>query len=193
MDYPAQLDVQTPDKVANWRPLVHWLMAIPHFIISYVLTIVAEVVAVISWFAILFTGKLPEGLANVTCLALRYQIRTTAFAGFLHEEYPPFDFTTTPADPGGSPVTVNFVPALGGRNRLTCALRIIWMIPALIVTFLIVIVAAICHFIAFFAVLFTGKWPAGLLGWVMKGLRASLRLNAYAFLLTDEYPPMSFD
>jgi hypothetical protein len=41
-------------------------------------------------------------------------------------------------------------------------------------------------------VLFTGKWPAGLLGWVMKGLRASLRLNAYAFLLTDEYPPLSF-
>ena len=192
MDYPAQLDVQTPDKVANWRPLVHWLMAIPHFIISYVLTIVAEVVAVISWFAILFTGKLPEGLANVTCMALRYQMRTQAFAGFLHEEYPPFDFTTTPADPGGTPVTVNFVPALGGRNRLTVALRIIWLIPAAIVTFLILIVAVICHFIAFFAVLFTGKWPVGLLGWVMKGLRASLRLNAYAFLLTDEYPPLSF-
>ncbi len=193
MEYPATLDVQTPDKVANWRPLVHWLMAIPHFIISYVLTIVAEVAAVIAWFAILFTGKMPEGLANVICMGVRYQTRTAAFAGFLHEEYPPFDFSATPADPGGTAVSVNFVPALGGRNRLTCALRIIWMIPAAIVTMLIGIVGMICWFIAFFAVLFTGKWPAGLHGWVMKYLRAALRLNTYAFLLTDEYPPMSFD
>jgi len=193
MDYPAQLAVQTPDKVANWRPLVHWIMAIPHMIVSYALTLVAEVMAVVSWFAILFTGKLPEGIANVTCMALRYQTRVSAYIGFLHEEYPPFDFATTPSDPGGTPVTVNFVPALGGRNRLTCALRIFWLIPAAIVTMIIAIIGAICWFIAFFAVLFTGKWPAGLHGWVMKSMRASLRLNAYALLLTDEYPPLSFD
>ena len=193
MDYPAQLDVQTPDKVANWRPLVHWILVIPHYIIAYFLIMVAEVVAIISWFAIVFTGKLPEGLANVTCMALRYQTRTFAYGGFLHEEYPPFDFTTTPADPGGTAVTVNFRPALGGRNRLTVGLRIFWLIPAAIVTFLILIVAAVCHFLAIFAVLFTGKWPDSWRNWVIKGLRASLRLSAYAFLLTDEYPPMNFD
>ena len=193
MDYPAQLDVQTPDKVANWRPLVHWILVIPHYIIASFVIIVAEVVAIISWFAIVFTGKLPEGLANVTCMALRYQTRTFAYGGFLHEEYPPFDFTTTPADPGGTAVTVNFRPALGGRNRLTVGLRIFWLIPAAIVTFLILIVAAVCHFLAIFAVLFTGKWPDSWRNWVIKGLRASLRLSAYAFLLTDEYPPMNFD
>jgi hypothetical protein len=193
MDYPATIDVQTPDKVANWRPLVHWIMALPHYLIANVLMIVAEVVAVVSWFAILITGKLPEGLANMTCLALRYQTRTMAFAGFLHEEYPPFDFSTTPAEPGGTPVSINFVPALGGRNRLTCALRILWLIPAAIVTMIIVLIGSICWFVSIFAVLFTGKWPASLHAWVMKSMRASLRLNAYALLLTDEYPPMSFD
>jgi hypothetical protein len=193
MSYPATLDVQSPDKIANWRPLVQWLMAIPHFIISYVLIIVAEVCALIAWFAILFTGKLPEGLANVTCMALRYQTRTQAYAGFLHEQYPPFDFTTTPADPGGTATTVSFQPSLDGRNRLTCALRLIWMIPALIVTAIIGLIGAICWFIGFFAVLFTGRWPAGLHGWVIKSMRASLRLNAYALLLTDEYPPLNFD
>jgi hypothetical protein len=193
MDYPATFDVQTPDKVANWRPLVQWIMAIPHFLIASVLRTVAQVVGVVSWFAILFTGKLPEGLANMTCLALRYEARTTAYAGFLYEEYPPFEFATAPADPGGTPVSVNFVPALGGRNRLTCGLRIFWMIPAAIVTMIIWIIGSICWFISIFAVLFTGKWPAGLHAWVMKSMRASLRLNAYAFLLTDDYPPMSFD
>ena len=170
---------------------MHWILIIPHYFISYALLLVAEVVAIVSWFAILFTGKLPEGLANVTCLALRYQTRTLAFAGFLHEEYPPFDFSATPADPGGTAVTVNFRPALGGRNRLSCALRIFWLIPAAIVTMIIVIIAAVCHLLAFFTVLFTGKWPAGLLGWVVRALGAGLRLSAYAWLLTDDYPPMS--
>lgn len=97
-------------------------------------------------------------------------------------------------------VTWHVHPRLGadggqpdGRNRLTCALRLIWLIPAAIVTAIIGLIGGICWFIAFFAVLFTGRWPAGLLAWVMKSMRASLRLNAYAFLLTDEYPPMSFD
>jgi hypothetical protein len=193
MDYPAQLDVQTPDKLANWRAIGQVFMAIPHLIVSYVLTLVAEICGVIAWFAILFTGKLPEGLSNVICMALRYQTRTQAFVGFLHDQYPPFEFSSTPADPGGTPVRVDFQPTLEGRNRLSCALRILWMIPAAVVTALIGIVGAICWIVAFFAVLFTGKWPAGLHRWVMKSMRASLRLNAYAFLLTDVYPPLSFD
>lgn len=193
MEYPAQLEIDTPDKIANWRPLVHWLMAIPHMIISYVLTIVAEVVAVIAWFAILFTGKMPEGLANMICLALRYQTRTYAFVGFLHEDYPPFEFSSTPGEPGGTPVSVTFVPAVSGRNRLTVGLRFLWFIPAAIVTAIIGIIGAVCLLIGFFAVLFTGSWPAGLRDWVLKAMRASLRLNAYVLLLTDEYPPLNFN
>ena len=67
------------------------------------------------------------------------------------------------------------------------------MIPAAIVTLLILIVAWVCWLIGAFAVLFTGSWPTGLRDWVLKGLRASLRLNAYCWLLTDQYPPMTFD
>jgi len=193
MEYPAQLEIDTSDKIANWRPLVQWLMAIPHMIIAYVLAIVAEVVSVIAWFAILFTGKMPEGLANMICLCLRYQTRTYVFAAFLHESYPPFEFSSTPGEPGGTPVAVNFTPSLEGRNRLTVGLRFLWIIPAAIVTLIIGVIGAVCLVIAFFAVLFTGRWPAGLRDWVLKAMRASLRLNAYAYLLTDEYPPLNFD
>ena len=193
MAYPATIEVQTPPKIANWRPLVQWLLAIPHFIVSYVLMIVAEVCGVIAWFAILFTGKMPQGLANMICLAIRYQSRTSAYAGFLHDQYPPFDFTTTAAEPGGTPVQVNLQPMLEGRNRLTCALRLLWAIPAILFLIVISIVAGICQFLAFFAVLFTGKWPEGLRGWVLKGMRVSLRFSAYCFLLTDVYPPFSAD
>ena len=86
---------------------------------------------------------------------------------------------------------VNFQPSLEGRNRLTCALRILWAIPAMVFTALIYVVAAVCSIIGFLAVLFTGKWPTAIRGWVLKGMSTSPRLNAYAMLLTDVYPPFS--
>ena len=59
--------------------------------------------------------------------------------------------------------------------------------------FVIAIVGIICWFLAIFAVLFTGRWPNGLRSWAMKLVRVGLRLNAYAFLLTDDYPPFNTD
>jgi hypothetical protein len=193
MEYPARLDIEPSDSIARWRPLFQWVVAIPHFIVIYALNVVSQVVGLISWFAILFTGKLPEGLANAQCMVHRYSTRVYTYAAGLHDQYPPFAFAATPSDPGGYRASVNFTPSLDGRNRLTCALRLIWMIPAAIVTLLIVIVAVVCWLIGAIAVLFTGTWPAGLRDWVLKGLRATLRLSAYEFLLTDEYPPLNFD
>ena len=91
------------------------------------------------------------------------------------------------------PARDQFAPEWSGRNRLTVGLRFLWIIPAAIVTLIIILVAWVCWLIGAFAVLFTGHWPSGLRDWVLKGLRAGLRLNAYCWLLTDKYPPMNFD
>ncbi len=193
MSYPAAFEVETPGKIENWRPLVQWLMAIPHIVVLSLLAVVGGVVAIISWFSIVFTGKLSEGLANTQSMVLRYIMRTLAFTGFLHEEFPPFDFTTTAAEPGGTPVSVDFTPALEDRNRPTVGLRFLWGIPAWIFLGIISLVAEILWFIAFFAVLFTGSWPDGLRDFVVKALRLGVKVNAYGMLLTDEYPPFSLD
>ncbi len=125
--YPATFTFDPPEKIANWRPLVQWLLAIPHFVILYVLRIVSNVVGVISWFVILFTGELPEGLANVQAMYFRYSMRVSTYVAFMREEYPPFGFSTTPNDPGDDPrVRVDFQPQLTDRNRLTAFFRIIW-------------------------------------------------------------------
>jgi Domain of unknown function (DUF4389) len=192
-DYPATLDIPIDESVHRWGPMFQWILAIPHFLVLYVLMAVGGIVAFISWFIILFTGKMPEGMANLECMALRYLGRTNTYAAGLRHEYPPFEFATTQSDPGVYPTRVNFAPALEGRNRLTVGLRLIWMIPALIVAYIIGIIAFVCWFIAAFAVLFTGHWPDGLRSWVQKGLRAYLRLYTYTWLLTDEYPPLTFD
>ena len=84
-DYPATLRFDPPEHIANWRPLVQWLLAIPQFIVLYVLNIVSSVLAVVSWFVILFTGSMPAGLANFQALYVRYMIRTYTYAGFLRD------------------------------------------------------------------------------------------------------------
>lgn len=191
MVYPATLEVDVPDKTANWRPLVQWLLAIPHLVVVYFLQIAASVVALISWFVILFTGKLPEGIAGFQAMVLRYQLRVTAYSGFLFSDYPPFDFDTSSPEPGGTPVTLNVVPALEDRNRLTVGLRLLWVIPVAIFAAVIYLAASVVWIVAFFAVLFTGRWPEGMQQFIVKALRLTLQVNAYALLLTDEYPPFA--
>ena len=192
--YPAALAVETPERIANWRPLVHWLLAIPHMIVVQALGVVAQVVALISWFAILFTGRLPEGLAGVQALCLRYTNRTYAYAGFLVEPYPPFAFGTDSADPGDYPgVRTDVTPALEDRNRLTTFLRAILVFPHMIVLTVLFIVSFFVLAVAALTVLITGIWPEALRKFVVGVLRWTTRVYAYFLLLTDEYPPFSLD
>ena len=193
MNYPVTVSVDTPQRVANWRPLVHWLLVIPHLVVMWVLQTVSQIVSIIAWLAILFTGRLPAGLAQFQSMYLRYSLRTYAYAGFLTDQYPPFAFDAVNDDPGGHPTSLSISPDLEGRNRLTCFFRIILMIPALIFLAIIVIIATICSILGFFAVLFTGRWPEGLRNFVVANLRISARFGAYASFLTDQYPPFSLD
>ena len=192
--YPATFEVDRAERIANWRPLVQWLLAIPHFAILYGLQLVARAAAIISWFAILFTGKLPEGLGNMIGLYIRYNNRASAYAGFLREEYPPFVFDPVAPDPAMyPPVRTGFAPELENRNRVTVGFRLILAIPQLIVVAILGIAALLVWLISFFAVLFTGRWPEGLRTFVVGYMRWVTRLEAYIGLLTDAYPPFRLD
>jgi hypothetical protein len=192
--YPATLTFDPPEKVANWRPLVNWLLAIPHFIILYGLRILAEVVGIVSWFVILFTGELPEGFANIQAMYLRYVVRVYTYALFMREEYPPFAFALTPSDNGEEPrLRVDLRPQLTDRDRLTVGFRIILVIPQLLVLFVLGFAATVVSVVAFFVVLFTGSWPEGMRDFVLNVTRWYLRVDAYFLLLTDEYPPFAMD
>ena len=192
--YPAALAFDPPERVANWRPLVNWLLAIPHLVVVGALRYVAEALGVVSWFIIVFTGRLPAGIANFQVMYMRYYVRTNTFVLFLREEYPPFDFTMTPTDPGtDARVWVEVQPQLEQRNRLTVAFRLILAIPHFIVLGILTLANVFVLLIAFFAVLFTGRWPAGLRDFTLGVMRWFLRLEAYMFLLTDDYPPFALD
>ncbi len=190
--YPAGFPFAAPERIDNWRPLVQWLLAIPHLLVLSVLRSVSQVLALVSWFAIVFTGQLPAGIADFQVMYLRYSFRVGTYLGFLRAEYPPFTFDMTSNDPGDDPrLRVEIRPELSDRNRLTTGFRFLLAIPQLVVVAVLLFAAAVCLLIAFFAVLFTGRWPDGLRDFVLNVNRYWLRVQAYTLLLTDQYPPFA--
>jgi hypothetical protein len=190
--YPAGLQIDSPDRMARWRPLVQWLLALPHLLILYALGILSQVVGLISWFIVVITGKLPASLAGIQAMYLRYVNRVMAYQGFLMSAYPPFSFDTASNDPGDyTGEMVDFEPKLEGRNRLTTFFRIILVIPHAVILVFLGIAAFFAWLVGFFAVLFTARWPESLRRFVIGYMRWELRVNAYWLLLTDEYPPFS--
>jgi hypothetical protein len=86
IDYP---DVE--EDLNRWLPLVKWFLAIPHYIVLFFLFLVAFVVVVIAWFAILFTGRYPRGLFDFVVGVGRWALRVEAYAILLvTDRYPPF-------------------------------------------------------------------------------------------------------
>jgi hypothetical protein len=191
LSYPATVDVRIPERIGRWRPFAQWILAIPHLVIAGALDYASRAVAIISWFAILLTGRLPEGLATFQIMMQRYSTRAYAYAAGLHAEYQPFEFEMSAAEPGGTPVDLTIEPDLGERNRVTTCFRLVLAIPAMIWTLLVGLVGVVCWFAGLFAVLFTGRWPAALHRRILAALRVGTRTTAYLTLLTDEYPPFT--
>lgn len=192
--YPVSFQFASPGKIARWRPLVHWLLAIPHFFMLYILSIVASVLVFVAWFAGVFAGKVPEGLQGLVIAYLRYAARAQTYIFFLREEYPPFAFDTDFADPGTDPRTrLDVVPAIENRSRLTIFFRALLLIPHAIVSFFLFIALYVVYLIGWFAVIILGRWPAGLESFMVGFIRWSTRFSAYAYLVTDEFPPFGFE
>ena len=68
-------------------------MIIPHAIILYFIQIAAQVVVFISWFIALFTGSVPPGLHTFVAGYQRWNLRYTAYALLLTDQYPPFSLS----------------------------------------------------------------------------------------------------
>ncbi len=90
----VHLDIEYPDAendLNRFLPLVKWLLAVPHYIVLIILGIVAFVITVIAWFAIIITGKYPEGMFNFVVGVGRWWNRVAAYAFLLTtDRYPPF-------------------------------------------------------------------------------------------------------
>jgi hypothetical protein len=93
----VHLEIDYPDverDLNRWLPLVKWLLAIPHYIVLVALSLVALVLVVIAWFAILITGRYPRALFDFVVGVGRWGLRVYAYAFLLvTDRYPPFSLS----------------------------------------------------------------------------------------------------
>lgn len=186
--YPLQLNIARQEEYSRFMPLIKWLLAIPHFIVLAVLGIAVYVVIVISFFAVLITGKYPKGMFDFVVGVMRWSFRVVAYVYLMRDGYPPF---TMAADPNyGVDFEIEYPE--DGVNRWRPLVQWLLIIPYMIVANIIMYIAYIAVFFAFFTILFTKMFPAGLFNMVHVGLSWNARASAYSTWLTKKYPPFNW-
>ena len=190
--HPLLADVAAPPEIARWRPFVHWLLAIPQLFVANILQQVGQLLAFISFFSILFTKRIPEGIYRFQAMQLRYNWRAISYLVFLREPYPPFTFEMQCDDPGDD-VAVFTLAEPEELNRWLPLVKWLLLIPHFVVLVFLVVAEIFVVFIAAFAILFTGRWPEGMRNFVVGVHRWGFRTSGYLYLLHDEYPPFSLD
>jgi hypothetical protein len=184
--YPIRLDIQYAESLSRLT-FVKWILAIPHYLIIYALNIVFEIISLIAFFAILFTGAYPRSLFDFAVNTQRWRMNLVAYVMLIRDEYPPFSF-----EPGLYPVTFE-VDYPTNLQRFAPLYKWILAIPHFIIVAVLGVIAFILVFVAGLAVLFTGKYPEGMYKFVVGVQRWTMRATLYALFMTDAYPPFSLD
>jgi hypothetical protein len=136
---------------------------------------------------ILFRQRYPKWWFDFAYELTRFSTRVSAYLILLTDQYP------STVDQQSVHLDIDYPDDVErDLNRWLPLVKWFLAIPHLIVLFFLAIGAFFAVIIAWFAILFTGRYPKGLFDYVVGVGRWGLRVYAYAFLLvTDRYPPFS--
>jgi hypothetical protein len=197
--YPVSVAIEfAPQGRNRLTTFARPILSIPHMILvgpgawfhrldsAGLLGAAAYVLAIVNWFAILMTGKSMASIRDFQLYYLRWRTRALAYMALFVDAYPPFGDAPYPA-------AIGVIEPGVARDRVTVAGRPILVLPHVVILFVLVPAWAVATFVAWLAILFTGRYPAALQGFGSGVMRWLLRVEAYLLLLVDEFPPFGFD
>jgi hypothetical protein len=194
--YPIHLRGELTVPPGRWLWLVKWLLAIPHYVVLFFLTIAYFFVWIIAFFGILFTGKYPKGLFDFSVGVLRWTWRVGfySYQALGTDKYPPFNLDPDPNYPADLEVEY---PEKLSRGLIWVK----WWLLAIPHWIIVSIfqgnrgggLVAILAIIAGIVLLFTGKYPAEIFKLIVGMNRWTYRVHGYVSLMRDEYPPFRLD
>jgi hypothetical protein len=135
---------------------------------------------------ILFRQKYPKWWFDWNLAISRFGMRVSAYLALMRDEYPSTD------EDQAVHLDLVYPDVKTNLNRWLPLVKWFLAIPHYIVLVFLAIAVVVCVIIAWFVILFTGRYPKGLFDFVLGVFRWSLRVEAYALLmLTDKYPPFA--
>jgi hypothetical protein len=204
-DYPVQFSVDYPDRDLNRVTTVFRLFtvipigivlgAVSGAVWTYQYDPARDVVVATSVGAggllvfgpllmILFRQKYPRWWFDWNLNLLRFSNRVGAYLALMEDRYPSTD------EEQYVHLDIAYPDVRQDLNRWLPLVKWFLAIPHYVVLFFLWIGAVVAVIIAWFAILFTGRYPRGLFDYVQGVIRWGIRVTAYAFLMaTDRYPP----
>jgi hypothetical protein len=199
--YPANLSIDYPDRDLNRLTTFFRLLTVIPIAIILSLLVSASwqsngndgwsyqyakggIVFLPIILMLLFRQKYPKWWYDWNLALTKFSARVSAYVLLLRDEYPSTD------EEQAVHIEIPYPDAQQDLNRWLPLVKWFLAIPHYIVLFFLAIAVLVCWVIAWFAILFTGRYPRGLFDFVVGVSRWCLRVVAYAFLLTtDRYPP----
>jgi hypothetical protein len=192
--HPLQFDVEYPDRPLNRvTTAFRLLLVIPIVLVLAALTPTGDTTTLAAGGAgllvlppllmILLRRKYPRWWYDFNLELLRFQNRVGVYAALMDDRYPSTD----------EQQSVRLDVPYPDASRLSRGLPLVkWLlaIPHYVALFVLYIGAVLGIVVAWFAILFTGRFPRGIFDYLVGVGRWTNRVTAYAFMLvTDEYPP----
>ena len=198
--YPARLSIDFPDRgLDRMSTLLRLLYAIPIAIVLALIggalgdasgeggrmgAVAGGVLVVPVLLMVLFRQKYPRWWFDFNLQLTRFSTRVMSYLGLMSDRYPSTD------EEQSVHLDLDYPNVKQDLNRWLPVVKWLLAIPHYLVLFFLGIAAAFAVILAWFAILFTGRYPRGLFNFVEGVFRWGLRVDAYAFLLvTDRYPP----
>ena len=181
--YAARLEIDYPEKLDRFTTLLRLIWIIPIGIVASSLTAGLVFATLLM---IVFRQRYPRWWFDFAREYTRFGARVGAYLFLLTDRYP------STVDEQSVHLEIDYPDVERDLNRWLPLVKWLLAIPHYIVLFFVWIGAFFAVVIAWFAILFTGRYPRSLFDFVVGAMRWTLRVNAYAFLLvTDHYPPFS--
>jgi hypothetical protein len=179
-----QVDIWFAGPVRQRRLTVAFrlILAIPVFVVLFLLAIAVFFVLIVAWFGALFMGRLPRWAHEFFSGVWVYWHRALAYVLLLTDQYPPFTF-----DDAEYPVRP-LMPPPGRLNRWSVLFRIVLVVPAYFMMGVVTAGFEVVAVVVWLIVLINGDMPPSLYVAVGSIVRYTLRYDAYFSMVTAMYP-----
>ncbi len=205
--YPARLEIDYPERLSRVKTLFRIVLVIPIAVVAALVTgsfvgvdtasdaandlieglaVTGGVLFLAALLMLLFRRKYPRWWFDWNLELTRFTTRVGAYLVLLRDEYPSTD------EQQAVHLDLDYPDAAQDLNRFLPIVKWILAIPHYIALAVLGVASVVVTVIAWFAIIFTGRYPRGMFQFVVGVGRWSLRVEAYVFLLiTDRYPPFS--